>query len=164
MAFSFAHRRRRILLGRRLVSWSRFVGSQLCAPSGRHLPWSWLSDKALFLVRLLRFTQQCASSLRFNSYCSRFVPARVLPLVVVVGHDLVVIDGRIASCLLQWSHYFASDVCSISHSLCLYVTNMLNPWGVILMRLDHAGKIQSASLISATDCEPEEVRATAQGW
>ncbi|XP_027914502.1 DNA gyrase subunit A, chloroplastic/mitochondrial [Vigna unguiculata] len=36
--------------------------------------------------------------------------------------------------------------------------------GVILMRLDHAGKIQSASLISATDCEPEEeVLATAQG-
>jgi len=32
------------------------------------------------------------------------------------------------------------------------------------MRLDHAGKIQSASLISATDCEPEEeVLATAQG-
>ncbi|RDX70160.1 DNA gyrase subunit A, chloroplastic/mitochondrial, partial [Mucuna pruriens] len=35
--------------------------------------------------------------------------------------------------------------------------------GVILMRLDHAGKIQSASLISATDCEPEEVLAIAQG-
>ncbi|CAJ1932508.1 unnamed protein product [Sphenostylis stenocarpa] len=35
--------------------------------------------------------------------------------------------------------------------------------GVILMRLDHAGKIQSASLISATDCEPEEALATAQG-
>ncbi|MED6191870.1 hypothetical protein PIB30_004527 [Stylosanthes scabra] len=34
--------------------------------------------------------------------------------------------------------------------------------GVILMRLDHAGKIQSASLISATDCEPEEVLAIAQ--
>ncbi|PNY03723.1 DNA gyrase subunit A chloroplastic/mitochondrial-like [Trifolium pratense] len=29
--------------------------------------------------------------------------------------------------------------------------------GVILMRLDHAGKIQSASLISATESEPEEV-------
>ncbi|KAF3954811.1 hypothetical protein CMV_019890 [Castanea mollissima] len=28
--------------------------------------------------------------------------------------------------------------------------------GVILMRLDHAGKIQSASLISATEAEPEE--------
>ncbi|XP_065617494.1 DNA gyrase subunit A, chloroplastic/mitochondrial [Quercus suber] len=28
--------------------------------------------------------------------------------------------------------------------------------GVILMRLDHAGKIQSASLISATEVEPEE--------
>ncbi|KAH1233221.1 DNA gyrase subunit A, chloroplastic/mitochondrial [Glycine max] len=35
--------------------------------------------------------------------------------------------------------------------------------GVILMRLDHSGKIQSASLISATDCEPEEVLAIAQG-
>ncbi|KAL9324925.1 hypothetical protein ACSQ67_005570 [Phaseolus vulgaris] len=35
--------------------------------------------------------------------------------------------------------------------------------GVILMRLDYAGKIQSASLISATDCEPEEVLAAAQG-
>ncbi|XP_004499748.1 DNA gyrase subunit A, chloroplastic/mitochondrial isoform X1 [Cicer arietinum] len=35
--------------------------------------------------------------------------------------------------------------------------------GVILMRLDHAGKIQSASLISATECEPEEVLAIAQG-
>ncbi|XP_027359649.1 DNA gyrase subunit A, chloroplastic/mitochondrial isoform X1 [Abrus precatorius] len=35
--------------------------------------------------------------------------------------------------------------------------------GVILMRLDYAGKIQSASLISATDCEPEEVVAIAQG-
>ncbi|MED6126323.1 hypothetical protein PIB30_077374, partial [Stylosanthes scabra] len=34
--------------------------------------------------------------------------------------------------------------------------------GVILMRLDHAGKIQSASLISATDCEPDEVLAIAQ--
>lgn len=31
------------------------------------------------------------------------------------------------------------------------------------MRLDHAGKIQSASLISATDGEPEEVEAIAQG-
>jgi len=31
------------------------------------------------------------------------------------------------------------------------------------MRLDYAGKIQSASLISATDCEPEEVLAAAQG-
>ncbi|KAF1889676.1 hypothetical protein Lal_00025004 [Lupinus albus] len=35
--------------------------------------------------------------------------------------------------------------------------------GVILMRLDHTGKIQSASLISAADCEPEEVLAIAQG-
>ncbi|XP_057445460.1 DNA gyrase subunit A, chloroplastic/mitochondrial [Lotus japonicus] len=36
--------------------------------------------------------------------------------------------------------------------------------GVILMRLDHAGKIQSASLISATECEePEEVLEVAQG-
>ncbi|XP_019459958.1 PREDICTED: DNA gyrase subunit A, chloroplastic/mitochondrial-like [Lupinus angustifolius] len=35
--------------------------------------------------------------------------------------------------------------------------------GVILMRLDHTGKIQSASLISAEDCEPEEVLAIAQG-
>ncbi|KAF7803939.1 DNA gyrase subunit A, chloroplastic/mitochondrial [Senna tora] len=35
--------------------------------------------------------------------------------------------------------------------------------GVILMRLDHAGKIQSASLISATDSEAEEVEAIAQG-
>ncbi|KRH49591.1 hypothetical protein GLYMA_07G166000v4 [Glycine max] len=34
---------------------------------------------------------------------------------------------------------------------------------VILMRLDHSGKIQSASLISATDCEPEEVLTIAQG-
>ncbi|KAL1338641.1 hypothetical protein AAHE18_10G226300 [Arachis hypogaea] len=34
--------------------------------------------------------------------------------------------------------------------------------GVILMRLDHAGKIQSASLISATDCEPDEVLAITQ--
>ncbi|XP_050886195.1 DNA gyrase subunit A, chloroplastic/mitochondrial isoform X2 [Lathyrus oleraceus] len=34
--------------------------------------------------------------------------------------------------------------------------------GVILMRLDHAGKIQSASLISATECEPEEVLDIAQ--
>ncbi|TQD82748.1 hypothetical protein C1H46_031717 [Malus baccata] len=33
--------------------------------------------------------------------------------------------------------------------------------GVILMRLDHAGKIQSASLISATDEEPEEVEVEA---
>ncbi|CAK9313108.1 unnamed protein product [Citrullus colocynthis] len=31
--------------------------------------------------------------------------------------------------------------------------------GVILMRLNHAGKIQSASLISATDTEPEEEEA-----
>ncbi|KAK6928973.1 DNA gyrase/topoisomerase IV, subunit A, C-terminal repeat [Dillenia turbinata] len=31
--------------------------------------------------------------------------------------------------------------------------------GVILMRLEHAGKIQSASLISATETEPEEVEA-----
>ncbi|CAL8118165.1 unnamed protein product [Prunus armeniaca] len=36
--------------------------------------------------------------------------------------------------------------------------------GVILMRLDHAGKIQSASLISATDEDPEvEVEAAALG-
>ena len=28
--------------------------------------------------------------------------------------------------------------------------------GVILMRLDHSGKIQSASLISATESQPEE--------
>ncbi|KAH1242354.1 DNA gyrase subunit A, chloroplastic/mitochondrial [Glycine max] len=35
---------------------------------------------------------------------------------------------------------------------------------VILMRLDHSGKIQSASLISATDCEPEEVLTIAQGY
>nr|ABD32640.1 WD40-like [Medicago truncatula] len=35
--------------------------------------------------------------------------------------------------------------------------------GVILMRLDHAGKIQTASLISATECEPEEELAIAQG-
>ncbi|CAL0318477.1 unnamed protein product [Lupinus luteus] len=35
--------------------------------------------------------------------------------------------------------------------------------GVILMRLDHTGKIQSASLISAADCEPEEALAIAQG-
>nr|AIL29269.1 gyrase A [Pisum sativum] len=34
--------------------------------------------------------------------------------------------------------------------------------GVILMRPDHAGKIQSASLISATECEPEEVLDIAQ--
>ncbi|CAK8570382.1 unnamed protein product [Lathyrus sativus] len=34
--------------------------------------------------------------------------------------------------------------------------------GVILMRLDHAGKIQSASLISATEYEPEEVLDIAQ--
>ncbi|XP_052192183.1 DNA gyrase subunit A, chloroplastic/mitochondrial isoform X18 [Diospyros lotus] len=31
--------------------------------------------------------------------------------------------------------------------------------GVILMRLDHTGKIQSASLISATESEPEEIEA-----
>jgi len=31
------------------------------------------------------------------------------------------------------------------------------------MRLDHAGKIQTASLISATECEPEEELAIAQG-
>ncbi|VVA38219.1 PREDICTED: DNA [Prunus dulcis] len=37
-------------------------------------------------------------------------------------------------------------------------------WGLILMRLDHAGKIQSASLISAPDEEPEvEVEAAALG-
>nr|KYP46938.1 hypothetical protein KK1_031420 [Cajanus cajan] len=36
--------------------------------------------------------------------------------------------------------------------------------GVILMRLDHAGKIQSASLISASECAPEEeVLAIGQG-
>ncbi|CAN6703512.1 unnamed protein product [Malus baccata var. baccata] len=35
--------------------------------------------------------------------------------------------------------------------------------GVILMRLDHAGKIQSASLMSATDGEPEEVEAAVHG-
>lgn len=29
------------------------------------------------------------------------------------------------------------------------------------MRLDHAGKIQSASLISATESEPEELEAEA---
>ncbi|XP_054802228.1 DNA gyrase subunit A, chloroplastic/mitochondrial [Prosopis cineraria] len=34
--------------------------------------------------------------------------------------------------------------------------------GVILMRLDHAGKIQSASLISPSEGEPEEVEAIAQ--
>ncbi|KAI9126508.1 hypothetical protein K1719_002104 [Acacia pycnantha] len=34
--------------------------------------------------------------------------------------------------------------------------------GVILMRLDHAGKIQSASLISSSESEPEEVEAIAQ--
>ncbi|TQE04484.1 hypothetical protein C1H46_009900 [Malus baccata] len=33
--------------------------------------------------------------------------------------------------------------------------------GVILMRLDHAGKIQSASLMSATDGEPEDVEVEA---
>ncbi|CAK9163423.1 unnamed protein product [Ilex paraguariensis] len=33
--------------------------------------------------------------------------------------------------------------------------------GVILMRLEHAGKIQSASLISATETEPEELEAVA---
>ncbi|XP_010246370.1 PREDICTED: DNA gyrase subunit A, chloroplastic/mitochondrial [Nelumbo nucifera] len=32
-----------------------------------------------------------------------------------------------------------------------------NARGVILMRLEHAGKIQSASLISATECGPEDV-------
>lgn len=30
------------------------------------------------------------------------------------------------------------------------------------MRLDHAGKIQSASLISASESEPEEIEAIAQ--
>ncbi|XP_028782026.1 DNA gyrase subunit A, chloroplastic/mitochondrial [Neltuma alba] len=34
--------------------------------------------------------------------------------------------------------------------------------GVILMRLDHAGKIQSASLISSSESEPEEVEAISQ--
>ncbi|KAI4323668.1 hypothetical protein L6164_023255 [Bauhinia variegata] len=34
--------------------------------------------------------------------------------------------------------------------------------GVILMRLEHAGKIQSASLISAADSESEELQAVAQ--
>ena len=33
--------------------------------------------------------------------------------------------------------------------------------GVILMRLEHAGKIQSASLISATETETDEIEAEA---
>lgn len=55
-------------------------------------------------------------------------------------------------CLIPTTYYIFNDyfVCGILVR------------GVILMRLDHAGKIQSASLISATECEPEEVLDIAQ--
>lgn len=47
-------------------------------------------------------------------------------------------------------HYIALiNVSSYVHVFCLFR-------GVILMRLEHTGKIQSASLISATESEAEE--------
>ncbi|WVZ22037.1 hypothetical protein V8G54_000581 [Vigna mungo] len=72
--------------------------------------------------------------MRFSSCRSRFVLACILSwFAVAVGHNLTVIDGRIASCLLQVHTVSPLIVYSVSHSSCLYFTIMLTALGSCFM-------------------------------
>ncbi|WVZ21604.1 hypothetical protein V8G54_008926 [Vigna mungo] len=68
--------------------------------------------------------------MRFSSCRSCFVLTCILPwFAVAVGHNLTVIDGRIASCLLQGRIVSPLIVYSVSHSSYLYFTIMLTALG-----------------------------------